>query len=770
MKTSRRQSMLCPLFGPGQFSCRLLGWFVTAVVLLAASDVHAQRPADKPLRLSSDTVGDSQLSAVRDDLVAAITEGASPADTTALIQRQRRFDRELAGELAAIRDELVEIQKGEFDRESQQRREELRRQQSLLWLTRVELAALLSEMFAEGSADGVALSATSIRLIREALANFPNDSELHQELARLLSESQLRSGDPDSAIRTMQQASTAGKGTEDAVPTEQKPQPLVVNTSSELAFVIRVDLAKHRWDAAADKLQQYYGDAPSSAPRSPAMDLARLRYLMLRPNRATDLREVAQWLDAIEQRGGATSRRNAETLLARYRASRGADESESTDASDSGERSTDPRVLRADARYYLRVGQSLPAAVTFARAAVRDRNAPRSIQSAIESAAILQSVSKEPAAAELLRRIAMAHPQHESSPMLVLQAASLRSAAGGTASSSAGQGAHELLTELIDQWPLSQAAQTARATLIESAVARGDAARAAELATEMPAAHWNDTTARRCVDLWQRAIVGASPLSSLCDWDDDECQSENAAGVVESLTRMRNVFAAAASTALAEQAEFTCTILLDSCDNDARRERLRLAGEGSSDPFLSELARRRLGKSVPDVTSEKNAPRSSVLVRVVAWRLNEDLSENPALHRDIASYLLTLLPDFSSGIDSRLPIAWSMWSGNASHGLQRLRDEIPESDQPGELIAAAASALADSANPSDLQLASRLWLELAAGLPSATTSHQRAKVEGIACQWRAGDRSGARAAAELMLLTNPPQDPAMREKLQKWSR
>lgn len=780
------------------------GFLLSLVALVTPEMTHAQPNAgissaasssiasERTLPLASDSATNSQLAALRGDLIVAITQGANPAETAALIQRQRQVDQRLQEELGAIRSELVAIQKADFNRESQQRRAELRRRESLLWLTRVELVAMLPEMFAEHTADCGALSEQTIRLIGEAIAKFPDRSELNGELSRLLAEAQLRSGDADAAMRTMQQASmhenreadTHG-ATKSTVGTES---PLVIETSDQLAFVIRADIANHRWEAAEDKLQQYFGDEPAAAPPSPAMDLARLRYLISRPAKSPELVEIGQWLDAIQTRGGANARRNAETLLARDRESHAEMASQPESDADSSalpadSAKLDPRVLRADARYYLRVGKTLPAAITFARAAVADPEATRGIESAIQSAAILQSASKESAAAELLRRIALQHRQHKSSPLLMLQAASLRSEsdrdvsseeADVKPSSEAAFTAREILVELIAQWPTAAASQTARTALIDSSIAAGDSLSAAMLATQMPAEHWGEETAIRCRKLWQHAIAGNDPLNSACHWDDDVCHRNHAAELTERLGTMRGTFAAASASPIAAQTNCICTILLDSCDDTSGRDRLQQALSKVSDSTFKQLAQRRLGRDIPsdapEMTSSANSAIDSEISHAVIWRLNQDLRENPTLRRSLATYLLAMMDEGGINLDPRLHVAWLLASGKIAEGDQLLREELAISKQPAELLATAAKALAISTEPSELIRASRVWQELAAGIPSSQPSHQRARVESIDCLWRSGNRRDARSAAELMLLTNPPQDTKLAERLKEWSR
>jgi tetratricopeptide (TPR) repeat protein len=738
------------------FSSILIGWLVAALTI-CAQETQSQPRASKAIVLSNETTIDSALDRLRIDLVAAITEGANPSEITGLIQRHGQMDAALSAEIEQIQEKLALTTQSKFNSELETEREELRRRQSLLWLARVELASLTPEMFAAGSRDGIALAVRAIQIIREALASFPSEGEVRNELTRLLSEAQLRSGDPDAAIRTLSQ--NAQRSGDD---NEQRKRELVVDTADELAFVIRVDLAKQRWQAASEKLQQFYGEQPITAPRSTTMDMVRLQYLIANPTETSHLRDVGQWLDAIQKRNGKTARRHAETLLSRERLPDPQPDRAAASKNPAIESTVDPRVLRADARYYLRVGQTLTAAITLARAAADDPDASRSIESAIQSAAILQELSKQSAAAELLQRIAARHQQHELAPTLMLQAAALINDAAGDHES-----ASTILAELMNKWPTSAAALTARTTLIQATVARGQHVEAAVLATQMPAEHWSSLSAQTCRALWQRAIIPTNSFVSPCHWNDANCHRQQLAERQSRLVQMRRAFAAAATHPLAMQTQYACTILLDSLPTDSPHGNpLRIAASEVTDPFLKNIAHRRLGLENQTTAQESATDIASDVATAAIWRLHEDSLNNSVLNRSIGTYLLKLNSDRDI-VGPQTQIVWLIWSGQTERAIRDMRATLKTSEQPADLIAAAASALAASTNTSDLRAASALWQELATGIPSEQASHQQAQVESIVCQWRAGDRAEARAAAALMLLTNPPQQSSLRARLQE---
>ncbi|MFG0291025.1 MAG: hypothetical protein ACF8CQ_22855, partial [Rhodopirellula sp. JB044] len=604
--------------------------------------------------------------------------------------RQRRIDWRLERHLTSHRHALAESERDGFDPKVTPRREELRKQQSLLWLARVELASLATEMFAERSPDGVALAEQSINQMHEALASFPNDGVVRTELLRLLAEAQLRAGDSDAAIRTTLHAARAtaenssGGNASGDIGSAESSDELVIRTPAELAFVIRVDLSKKDWNAAQEKLSQFYGRSPSTATRSLAMDLARLQFLLMKPTADDKTRAIGNWLDVLEKREGATARRAAETMVARYREyvhASGEDTGGGQNAGNEGSpsRQQDPRVLRADARYYLRVEKTLPAAVTFARAAMQDTDADRSIDSAIRSAAILDDTGKGLAAVELLRQIANRHAHHAMAPAIMLQAASLASQVDKP-DASRGLDAESILNDLISKWPGSTSAASARNTLIEFANEHQDYTEAAALATQMPAEHWNDDAAKRCRRQWQRAVLAHDSRLPSCRWYDDTCHQKRNQAIESTLARMRQEFAGVAACPLAVQTHHSCSVLLDSLTTDsAGREAVSGSLQNISDPFVHSLAELRLADVADSTTSQSRAAellqnwRASPLRldeysgRAVTWRLHRDLLAGAVARQPTALFLLEFTGDETNRDDFE-----SNGSVRASHRISWL--------------------------------------------------------------------------------------------------
>ncbi|EMI53531.1 signal peptide protein [Rhodopirellula sallentina SM41] len=766
---------------------------VLMAMAINTGDAFAQPAAKPPLELTEQPTTDSQVEVLRGDLLTAITHGASPEATTGLLNRQRRIDGLLESQLASNRQELAEIERDGFDPKVTPRREELRKQQSLLWLARVELASLATEMFAERSPDGVALAEQSISRMQEALASFPNDGVVRAELLRLLAEAQLRAGDSDAAIRTTLHATRAtAENASGDIGSAESSDELVIRTPAELAFVIRVDLSKKDWNAAQEKLNQFYGRSPSMATRSLAMDLARLQFLLMKPTADDKTRAIGNWLDVLEKREGATARRAAETMVARYReyvhASGGdTDVGQNTGDEGSPSKQQDPRVLRADARYYLRVEKTLPAAVTFARAAIQDTNADRSIDSAIRSAAILDDTGKRLASVELLRQIANRHTHHAMAPAIMLQAASLASQVDNP-DASRGLDAESILNDLISKWPGSASAASARSTLIEFANERQDYTEAAARATQMPVEHWNIDTAKRCRRQWQRAVLAHDARPPSCPWYDDTCHQKRNQAIQSTLARMRQEFAGVAACPLAVQTHHACAVLLDSLTHDsAGREVVSGVLEKISDPFVRSLAELRLAGPVGSTTSQRGPAgllgkwRASPLRLdefsrpAIVWRLHRDLLAGAVPRQPTAKFLLEFTDDETNrdafGINDNVQashrISWLIAGQQTQRALAELKRQLGDAVQPAELLADAATMCAGSSRKQDLKQAAAIWDELASGLPPGGYPHHRAKVESVICQARAGELQDARNAAEWILLSNPPKDEVLLTRLRQ---
>ncbi|WP_146576034.1 hypothetical protein [Neorhodopirellula pilleata] len=670
------------------------------------------------IELDNRDTTESQIETLKKDFTEAIVHGAPESLILRLIDRRRQVDNDLSGQLDRTHRQLAERQRDGDPVENAEAIASLRRERSLIWLRRIELSAMQSECFLAGSPDAVVAAHETVRLIQAASTELPSrPSEIDGrqrpgdlvagELNRLLIDAHLQAGEGWAA----QQVWSSQK---DASAPSTAPEKLVMS--------VRIDLANRRYEEAERSLRAFYGADPVNAANSTAMDLAMLEFLWSSPLR--DAAKLGNWLDTIEIRGGPFARRRAETWVARQRQL----------SEKPSQVTSDPRLMRADGRYYYRTEKLLQAAIAFAKASVQDDRADRAIDSAVSSAAILQKLTKPDAGKELLLQVAGRFSDRPQSADLVLQAASLAS----QSVTANDDEVETILRQCLLSWPQSDASRSARDWLIEILSRKGDLLEAARFATTVPIDHANETTPIRSRELWSRAVLAADDYR-------------------EALSVMRGTLGG-----------------LDESNEQFDTEQLRLCllallgdtipeSNKIIDPIFRRLAEFR---TTPEVTTFGDLwdriEQNSNLKAAVRWRLQRDIEQRPETASVIASVLLQ-----HDGGTERDRLRWMVQNGQTDRALDFMRTQMRASTDPGQWLRFMASTLSTTprSHPqwlAHLKLASRLWTELAEGLPSDAPGGIEAQVEAIRCQFQSGDRAAAIAKAELMLLTNPPEDPELR--------
>lgn len=683
---------------------------------LIAPATNAQPVPSNRVELNHRGVADSQVGTLQKDLTKAIIHGASVTSIQRLIDRRRQLDSHLSDQLVQTHRRLADFQR---DGDPTGRADEiasLRRTRSLLWLNRIELAAMQSECFSAGSSEAVVAAHETIRLIEQASTELPSrPSDLKgrrrpgnliaREINRLLIEAHLQGGDGWTAENVWSSR-----------PSGETPS----RTPEDLSMTVRISLANRRYDEAEAALQGFYGTDPVEAPKAITMDFAMLEFLWSSPKRSEA--ELGDWIDTIETRGGPLARRRAETWIARKR--------QLTESPSSSQ--SDPRLLRADGRYYYRTEEPLQAAIAFAKASVQDDQADRAIESAVSSAAILKKLSEPDAGKELLLQVADRFSRQAQSADLVLQAASLASQSDAVDIDEIKR----ILQRCLQTWPRSVASRSARDWLIAILVDAKNELKAAKLATSLPAEHWNESARERSRILWSKAVLAA---------DDPDAV----------LLAMRRTFD---------------EVMGSEGDSDAgplRRELFALLDDSIPDPSrihdpvyqrLAEFRTTPNGSPHPELWH--SFERDPDLEAAVQWRLQRDIEQRPETASAIA--LALLKHDGGSELDR---LRWLIQSGQTDRATDYMRSQMAGSANPVQWLRVMASTLAttprsDSRRRDHLRLASRIWTELSDGLPQDDPAGIAAQIEAIRCQFQSGDQAAAIARAELMLLTRPPSAPA----------
>lgn len=645
-------------------------------------------------RLLDSGSADSHVQSTRNDLIEVIARPVPDEKLSVLLTNVSEAD-------AKLESRLNELQSPEPAREK-----------SLLWLSRVELAVLKSELFAEGSGDGIASAAEAVRIAEAALLALPADGVARTEVLRLLAEAHLRQGDARSAAAVLRESALATQTTTDS----KSP------SESVEALRVRIAISAGDMETARKMLDVVYGNDPDAATVGIGMDLVRLRYLLAKNQE----RSVADWMERILDRHGVNAKDRADTIVAQTRSRSGMNTA--TSPADG----SDPRLWIADAMYYLRRGQFMQAALHFAKAAVSDGVASRSVDSAMKSAAILSRQSNPKAAIELLRRISQRHPTSSKSADALLQAATIGQAAGTTVASDSKIEA--MLIEIANQWPESPSAFAAMRWRVAWAERKSDWLEAAKIAVQFANVHWADESSA--------ALVRTQAIQT---WATAWMHGPHS----EVISALHAAFRERDAMQSIRQTHADLAILLAETSDPIYRE----LQKETSDGFFRQLALFRQSQ-----TDAIQALPADGLRQVLAERLEWDVVRNPIRRVEVGRYLLSLPPveDFPTDIQRA---GWLIWSGQRDAAENLIAQELKRTPSDAEQwCRRAATSYAVSQSKSDQKQAARWWKRLADGRPQGDPAWHSAMIGWIQSIAASGQPDKAKASAKMILLTIPPTD------------
>jgi hypothetical protein len=356
--------------------------------------------------------------------------------------------------------------------------EDMLRLQQELQVDAVSLALMQTELFARGSTDYIAAAAQAEQAAIEALTKIPSDTPARREVERLKVEAIFRAGQ---LKRAEEELAALVRLFTTAVP------------ARVIAMSVQLHLANQQMDQAQTLLSAYYGTTPLQAPPSIEMDLARLDFLM----QSNQPAEVGNWLESIEQRGGAYARRRAEAIsLASLRAT--------PRSEDDGGPMVDPAIVAAQGQDWLRRGEPGRAGELLAAAAAAEPNADRAIKRALEAAAAFQAAGRTLDAVDVLTEVPIAKATGASAANAHLQAALLYSETPLTDTASRIE---SLLRDHLKQWPAEETANSARQWLIKIVTSQHRSLEAAEIASSIPATTITPEDLAAAIKLWQTAFL-----------------------------------------------------------------------------------------------------------------------------------------------------------------------------------------------------------------------------------------------------------------------
>jgi len=192
------------------------------------------------------------------------------------------------------------------------------------------------------------------------------------------------------------------------------------------------------------------------------------------------------------------------------------------------------------------------------------------------------------------------------------------------------------------------------------------------------------------------------------------------------------------------------------------------------DPFLQQFAAFRSDRLTAARLLDGPSPQGRLLA--VTWRLQKDVATQPHRRREIARLLLTwhdrlrqesaASPEASAAArpTSLATLRWLVWDGRLDEATGKL-GSIAEPRAVG--LATIASALSDSPEAVDQTRAANVWEEVADGLPQSSAHWLQVKTLALEAAYRGTHRDRATAAARYLLLTQPPDAPAIKQRLER---
>ncbi|WP_145389324.1 hypothetical protein [Stieleria neptunia] len=596
-----------------------------------------------------------------------------------------------------------------------------------LSLQRVSIALLQSELFPRGSDDYRAAAADAAVVAEEAILTLPDGSEAKRVARALRAESLLRSGDVAAAGEII--AAAGG--------------PSAANDSPRwTALRIRLALAKGDSASARAICDAYYRSSGSAdaQPQNLEVDFAKLDVLLAD---AKDDGQVARWIDRIERRGGAFARRRAESIaIALLRSTASPDGM-------ADRRRLSPALIAAQGEDWLRRKDPRQAAGLLREAALAEPVPEAAFQYAAKSAAAAIAAKDSQQAIEVLRQTARKHAIDDNATQLTMQAALLASKpfAGADDPKRRLTLLEDLLKEVSQTWPSSEAALKANEWLCRILVQSGRREQAARDALEL-------LTLGQRVDQFEPTLTLWFDYLSKLELDQVTNELNSLAATLGELAAENDAFAAPVHRAAIlffdrPQMAFDATTL---------------TGADPSTEFLRRLERFRASGGGGGEAIATDAVDDTILLRA-RWRLQRDAMLDAATQPAIGSVLLGW-PDASEWQTATAQF-WSAPDDTSVKGIVRLAlsgDAKPQSLRRGMRLLAGSDSKA--AKRSAIELADRL----AATMKIGNEDWYQAKLQAIEWLAEIGDQEQSRKRAQYVLLLHRPVDGATRKRFEAFAK
>ncbi|QDS92123.1 hypothetical protein FF011L_08590 [Roseimaritima multifibrata] len=663
---------------------------------------------------------------------AAVAMAISPGDTN-IQNRGLQATNACLKQFEDIREQI--------DASGETENQDLQDLRSTIGQQRVEAWLLQSQLFPRGSEDAIASLTTSEREAVEVMSRIPTGTNAHSKLQALRIKALIQTGRPEEALEILDADQRARNSTNQSDP-------------DRLALRVQVYLAQENLTAANEILQRYYGNQPQLAPPSADLDLARLDSLLAtaksipETERSEITSQIADWLEVIGQRNGDYVRRQGEAAalqVVRGQPSGG-----------------DTRLMVAEAALRLKAGDLLEAGEWLTQAAAAASEPEQALKHATQAAAVLKQAEEIEAAVQILAATSLRFRQHASAPATHLQASWLLAEALKQEPGADLEPLQALLRTTSETWPQTSAGSTATSWLVRILVAKRKYAEAAYVAFPKNRAA-TPSEVEQATGLWQMAVRVAEDapatlkqaIEHLSVGTNKQPQPTQEAAAVG---RMTLEVLYAGRSVIEKQAD-------------------------QSFPLPDLIARLfAFRRSPPNAIAFKDwhptstDPAEIATLQDAIQRLFLDGGTEPARRVETGKVILQLQQQMTSqdpakanddGIASNDMARALIWSGDWEKGKQIYQDLIQS--EPGNLkqMTAAAKGLSESDQQPALRESADLYNQIAAGLPQGSSAWHRAKQAAIQIKIRTDDSEEAMKLCRYILLTQPPQDVAVRERYQQ---
>ncbi|WP_164104264.1 hypothetical protein [Candidatus Laterigemmans baculatus] len=631
----------------------------------------------------------------------------------------------------------------------------------------VEALLLRADAYPAGSDDALAAATEAEQLAGSLLDAGTGDLESREAAVRTWAETRRRSENPQAAVELLNEW-LAEHGS------------LAPETRAQLVLA---ELQAGNRERAAELVQAFYGDDPSAAPASTEMDLARLRFLLDGQTDSTaDRQQAAAWIDQIARRSGAYARRRAETevlRVVRVRPSEG-----------------NATLMAARAGQLLREGgeaATLQAARLLGEASAAIEDPADGFRWGLQSAAAFAKLQRHAEASRAFATTALRWPEQPQASAVHFEAARQWSqqiaqttatpegtapegpVPEGTAPADAAAAVERLeamLVEHLRRWPATPEAEQARQWLLKLYEASQRYDRAARVVLQLPAdaVAWPEALAQ-AGRLWRQALAATESAEARAELAREalatlgQVPPEQAARAVQEA----NLIAALTLSREALQTAWQAPPQASTVAGDT-------AGAGAGAAFANDLRRLRLEAIDPRTVAlaTSNFQDSQTVIELALQRLRDDALENPEDRSRLARGMLRLVEGSGDKAVTEHPLvadalALSGQWQEAAARWERLASDPNRRDKGrrGELLRHGAEVLGSLGDPAAQRRAIEIWNRLAQGLPQGTAPWHEAKLAAARLLEKTGQREEAARLAKFVLLTQPPEDPALRAEYQR---